>query len=74
MGKVVEWHGLGAKVRYIYPALDHIRYHAKQSCTIDGPKTASGYGRSSFARLAYRPVSGERKSGIPAAVLTPAPV
>ena len=37
-------------------------------------KTASGNGRSSRARLAYKPVSGERKSGIPADVLIPAPV
>lgn len=29
---------------------------------------ASGYGRSYFRRFAYRPVPGERKSGIPAAV------
>lgn len=38
------------------------------------PKTASGYGRFNLAKFAYRPVSGERKSGIPAAVLRPAPV
>lgn len=37
-------------------------------------KTASAYGRFSRARFAYRPVSGERKSGIPAEVLIPAPV
>lgn len=38
------------------------------------PNTASGRGRLSFARLEYIPVLGERKSGIPAAVLIPAPV
>lgn len=36
-------------------------------------KTASAYGRSSLARLAYNPVSGDLKSGIPALVLIPAP-
>ena len=36
-------------------------------------KTASGYGRLRRARFAYRPVSGDRKSGIPAAVEMPAP-
>jgi hypothetical protein len=37
-------------------------------------KTASGYGRFRRARFAYRPVSGDLKSGIPADVLMPAPV
>ena len=37
-------------------------------------KTASGYGRFSRARFEYSPVSGERKSGIPALVEMPAPV
>lgn len=36
-------------------------------------KTASAKGRLSLARFAYRPVSGDRKSGIPAEVLIPAP-
>jgi len=34
---------------------------------------ACGLGRSYFCRLSYRPVPGVRKSGIPAAVETPAP-
>ncbi|KAH8634640.1 NAD-dependent deacetylase sirtuin-2 [Alternaria alternata] len=37
-------------------------------------KTASGYGRFRRLRLAYRPVSGDLKSGMPAEVLMPAPV
>ncbi|SLB28913.1 Uncharacterised protein [Mycobacteroides abscessus subsp. abscessus] len=37
-------------------------------------KTASAKGRLSFAKLEYNPVSGLLKSGIPAAVDTPAPV
>ena len=37
-------------------------------------KTASGNGRSRRARLVYKPVSGDRKSGMPADVLIPAPV
>lgn len=37
-------------------------------------KTASGNGRLRRARLAYKPVSGDRKSGMPADVLIPAPV
>lgn len=41
---------------------------------VSEPKTAWGYGRSSLAKLAYNPVLGERKSGIPAAVLIPAPI
>ena len=37
-------------------------------------KTASAYGRFNRARFAYNPVSGDRKSGMPAEVLIPAPV
>lgn len=37
-------------------------------------KTASGNGRFNACRFAYNPVSGERKSGIPADVEMPAPV
>ena len=37
-------------------------------------KTASANGRFSLARFAYSPVSGDRKSGMPAEVLMPAPV
>ena len=33
-----------------------------------------GVGKSYFERLSYRPLPGERKSGIPAEVDTPAPV
>lgn len=36
--------------------------------------TASACGKLSRARFAYRPVFGDRKSGMPALVLTPAPV
>ena len=35
---------------------------------------ASGYGRLYVSNLLYSPVPGERKSGIPAATLKPAPV
>lgn len=38
------------------------------------PNTASGYGRLSLAKLAYIPVFGDLKSGMPELVLTPAPV
>jgi hypothetical protein len=37
-------------------------------------KTASAYGRFRRARLAYNPVPGDLKSGIPADVEIPAPV
>lgn len=37
-------------------------------------KTASAYGRLRRARFAYSPVLGDLKSGIPAAVESPAPV
>lgn len=33
-----------------------------------------GVGKLNFARLSYKPVPGEQKSGMPAEVETPAPV
>ena len=43
-------------------------------CQKRGAIPASGYGRSSLARFAYKPETGDLKSGMPADVEMPAPV
>ena len=80
------WKVVGSGIKFFCPTIERSRVGSvlrwlnsndllinKTYLKYSSSKIASGYGRLYFWRLAYMPVLGDLKSGMPLAVLSPAP-